>query len=357
MPAAPVFQIPFSTTAIAPRPTDRLTKIDDAWERGFFECLITEDDRGRMARFLELLANAPADKFPAGSRAFVRMDGLGLFAMRTPERDFFWEQFGRLAGEGAIKEAAQLSIKEPMRYTGLPRKALQGWAEVAPTDAVKWFSTRPEPVVGDPLMLRPLVLGWAVTDLKAATAFMVENAKPGTKEFQDALTGIRDFVAVRSFTGGLIEWFATLPDQDIEPTVKSVALPQVLHRVEAAGMSEVAKFLDSIRNEKLVTNAVIQRHASAWARVSPPDAMQWALSRPKDEKGNLAGVPIVAQVWAGKDSKGFAQWLLENRAHESIDHVLLGFVKYLASRDISEAKKWVKEIKTQALRAEAEESL
>lgn len=355
--AAPVYRIPFPETLGTPRAAGRLPKVDDAWERAFLECLVTMDDRARMARFLELLAGTPVEKFPAGSQAFVRMDGLGLFTMRVPERDFFWEQYGRLARESAVKEAALLAVKDATRYAGLPRKALQGWAEVAPADAVKWFSSRPEPVVGDPLMLRPLLLGWAVSDLKAATAFMVENAKPGAREFQDALTGLRDFVATRDFTPGLIEWFGTLPEQDVEPTVKAIALVQVLHRVEAAGMAEAGKFLDSIPNEKVVTSVVIQRHASAWARVNPLEAMQWALSRPKDAKGNRAGVPMVTQVWAGKDAKAFGQWLLDNRAHESIDHVLLGFVKYLATRDINEAKKWAKEIKTPAIRTEAEEAL
>ena len=85
--------------------------------------------------------------------------------------------------------------------------------------------------------------------------------------------------------------------------------------------------------------------------------MEWLLSRPKDDKGNRPGVPVAAQVWAGKDAKGFSQWLLANREHESLDQVLLGFVKYLSVRDIADARKWAREIKADAIRKEAEDAL
>ncbi len=355
--SAPDYHIPLPAEALVPRPVVQTQKIDGVWEQLFFECLVTEDDRARMARFLELVMNTPAECYAAGSRAFVRMDSLGLFSMRAPERDFYWEQFGRLSRETAVKDAAQLAIKEPNRYAGLPRLALQGWAKVAPLEASKWFSARPEPVVGDPLMLRPLVVGWAATDLKAATDFLVSNSKPTDREFQDAVVGMRDFVAAHDFIPGLIAWFGSLPDQDTEPSVKSTALIHVMQRVEAGGMTEVARFLDSIKNEKIVTALVIQRHGSNWARTEPVEAMNWLLSRPPDAKGVRVGVGAVAQVWAGKDAKTFASWMLKNRDHESIDFVILGFVKFLANRDITEARKWAKEIKAPTVRAEAEESL
>jgi hypothetical protein len=140
--------------------------------------------------------------------------------------------------------------------------------------------------------------------------------------------------------------------------VKSAALLQVLQRFDGTTFESGAQFLDSIKNPKVATEMQIQRFASGWtSKGRGADVMKWLLSRPKNDKGLRAGVASAAQVWAGKDPKAFAGWLLENRTHESIDQVLLGFVKYLANRDIAEARKWMQEIKTPALRTEAEESL
>ena len=322
------------------------------------QCLTTEDDRARMARFLELIATTPADHFAAGSQAFIRTDEMGLGTMRQAERDFYWQQYGRLAREGAVKEAAKLAAKDASRYAGSPRKALQGWAEVAPAEASAWFKTNPEAVASDVLMYRPLVVGWAANDLKAATAFFVENVKPSTREFQDVLAGLRDFVAARGFAAALKDWFNSLPDQETEPSIKTLALPHVMISIEAAGFEETAKFLDSVNNRKIATDLVIQRFVTPWvAKGRGLEAMKWVLSRPKDDKGLRAGVPTVAQIWAAKDAKAFGAWMLENREHESIDQVLLGFVKFLSNRDIAEARKWIGEIKNPALKKEAEELL
>lgn len=355
---APAYRIPLPESVEKVRPLDKLPKVDDPWERAFLQCLATEDDRARMARALELISTTPAAHFAAGTRAFERLDELGLFGMFAPERDFYWEQFGRLSKQAAIDEAQKLASKDATRYGGYPRKALRGWAEADPQAARTWFEANPSVLTSDPLMLRPLILGWAVTDLKAATDFFVSRTKPTAREFQDTLTGLRDFIAARSFTPGLIEWFNSLPDQDTEPTVKSLALTHVLLRVEAGGFLEGAKFLDSIKNPKVATDAVIQRYVATWStKGKPQEVLEWLLSRPKDDKGERPGVATAAQVWAGKDAKGFSQWLLANREHESLDQVLLGFVKYLSVRDIAEARKWAKEIKTESIRKLAEDAL
>jgi hypothetical protein len=355
---APVYRIPLPDAVEKVRSLEKLPNVDDPWERAFLQCLATEDDRARMARTLELITTTPAEHFAAGSRAFEKLDDLGFFGMFLTERDFYWEQFGRLSKQTAQDEAQRLTTKDAARYATAPRKAMRGWAEVEPVAAQKWIDANPGILTSDPLMLRQLVVGWAVTDLKGATDYFIARTKPTAREFQDTLIGLRDFVATRSFSPGLIEWFNSLPEQDTEPTVKSLALPHVLTRIEAGGFLDGAKFLDSIKSPKVATEAVIQRYVSSWTgRGKPQEVLEWLLARPKDEKGNRPGVPIAAQVWAGKDAKGFSQWLLANREHESLDQVLLGFVKYLSVRDIAEARKWAKEIKSAAVRKEAEDFL
>jgi hypothetical protein len=356
--AAPNYRIALPDSVEKVRPLDGLPKAENAWEQAFIQCLATIDDRARMARMLELVAAAESEQFPFGVSAMLKLDELGLFGTAAAERDLFWEQYGRLARQKAFEEAQKLASKDASRYAAFPRKAMRGWAESAPEEARKWVDENPSATNGDPLLLRPLIVGWASSDLKAATAYFVERAKPTSRDFQDTLTGLRDFVATRSFTAGLVEWFHTLPDQETEPSVKSFTLNLVLQRVEAASHLEGAKFLDSIKNPKLVTEVLLTRYAGSWSsRGKPQDALEWVLSRPKDDKGTRAGISAVAQVWAGKDAKGFAQWLLANREHESLDLILLGFVKYLSVRDIAEAKRWAKEIKSDAVRKEAEDLL
>lgn len=356
--AAPNYRIPLPEGVAAVRSADGLPKIDDVWESEFFRCLVTEDDVARTARLLELITTTPKEQLAAGSRAFQRMDAMGLSTLRLPERDLYWEHYGRIAREAAVKEAAALTVKDPARNPTLARKALEGWAMAAPEEAAKWFDERPDPVAADVMMLRPLVVGWASRDIKAATKYFLDHAKPGTREFQDGLLGLRDAVVVRGFIPGLTDWFNSLPDEEAEQSAKSAALAMVLQRVDGVGMEDAIRFLDGVTNRKLITDTVVSRFASQWAaRGKSPEAMKWALSRPKDDKGNRAGVSVIAQIWAGKDPKAFSQWLLENRENENLDQILLGFVKHLSGRDITEARKWIKEIKSPTVRKEAEDAL
>lgn len=130
--AAPNYRIPLPEGVAAVRPAEGLPKIDDVWESEFFRCLVTEDDVARTARLLELITTTPKEQLAAGSRAFQRMDAMGLSTLRLPERDLYWEHYGRIAREAAVKDAAALTVKDPARNPTLARKALEGWRWLRP---------------------------------------------------------------------------------------------------------------------------------------------------------------------------------------------------------------------------------
>jgi hypothetical protein len=345
---APQFNLPRPEYLAKPPAANPPLKVPDAWTQAFLDTLLDSYRPTRQARWTELVRQCPASEYNGALRAFSHTDKSGFRGAFTWEWETLWEHWTERFPAEAMKAGEHMNRDGNLK--GLPRSILRSWATVDPLGARTWFEAQPKERKDDPELHVSLIAGWARRDLKAATKYALEVAANGSHLLDLSVTRLRDEAHRAGLLPGAEAWFDSLPESTELGSPKTVAASHVAWLMGNGTVEEEMRFLSRLKEpalyqEKRISETATNLAASQMFKLG----IEWACSLPVNPvKKTFDGVPVLAERWAEKEPKLFSEWLIANRENPAIDFALLGLVRHLAKRDITDARKWAGQINNPA---------
>ena len=325
--------------------------------QAFVDTMLDSYRPTRQARWTELVRQCPVSEYGAALRSFEHMDKNAFRGVFAWEWETLWEQWTEKSPADAMKTADAMNKDGNLK--GLPRSVLRTWATVDPLGARTWFDAQPKERKEDVELHISLIAGWARRNLTDATKYTLDVVPNGSRLLDFAIIRLRDEAHRAGMLPGAEAWFDSLPDSAEPGSAKSLAGGHVAWLMGNGTVEEEMRFLSRLKapalyQEKPVIETATKLAASQMFKAG----LEWAISLPANPvKKTCDGVAVIAERWAEKEPKLFSDWLVEHREHPAIDFALLGLVQHLAKRELTDARKWVGQIKNPVAKALASKAI